>query len=388
MRGLRSLVFLAAMTSPMTAMATEELKIGFLSTFSGPGAALGNEIRDGFNLALELHNQRLGGVPTTVIFADDQQKAPEGRQAADRLLRLDKVDLMTGMVFSNVLLPVMHRILSSDTVYISTNTGPAEYAGEKCHPNYFSVSWQNEDIPSAMGKYVTDKGHEKIFLIAPNYPGGKESIEGFKRYFQGNIADEVYVKVGQFDFAAEIAQIRQSGADSIFFFLPGGMGVNFIKQLVSSGMNENLAIYTPGFSADQDTIQSVGDPMLGMMNASQWSPDLDNQANKEFVERFYEKYQRIPSMYAAQGYDAAQLIDSAVTGLNGDISDKDKLRAEIKKADFDSVRGDFSFNNNNYPIQNYYMREVYKNDAGVITNKVVETVFDNFKDPYAASCGM
>lgn len=388
MRRTSIAILLGALGMASNALANEELKIGLLSTLSGPGAALGNEIKDGFELALEKNNNQLGGVSTKLIVADDQQKADEGRQAAERLLRRDKVDLMTGMVFSNVLLPVMPRILNSDTIYVSTNTGPADYAGAKCHPNFFTVSWQNEDIPSAMGQYVTDKNHKSVFLIAPNYPGGKESIDGFKRYFKGDVADEVYVKLGQLDFAAEVAQIRASGADAVFFFLPGGMGVSFIKQLVSSGLNKQLAIYTPGFSADQDTIKAVGDPMLGMMNASQWSPDLDNAANNEFVTLFKEKYGRIPSMYAAQGYDAARLIDSSIKNINGDYKDNEKLRAEIKKANFDSVRGNFSFNNNNYPIQNYYMREVYKNENGEITNRVLETIFEKYEDPFSGQCGL
>ncbi|WP_269900632.1 ABC transporter substrate-binding protein [Paenalcaligenes faecalis] len=388
MRRTSIAILLGALGMASNVLANEELKIGLLSTLSGPGAALGNEIKDGFELALEKNNNQLGGVSTKLIVADDQQKADEGRQAAERLLRRDKVDLMTGMVFSNVLLPVMPRILNSDTIYVSTNTGPADYAGAKCHPNFFTVSWQNEDIPSAMGQYVTDKNHKSVFLIAPNYPGGKESIDGFKRYFKGDVADEVYVKLGQLDFAAEVAQIRASGADAVFFFLPGGMGVSFIKQLVSSGLNKQLAIYTPGFSADQDTIKAVGDPMLGMMNASQWSPDLDNAANNEFVTLFKEKYGRIPSMYAAQGYDAARLIDSAIKNINGDYKDNEKLRAEIKKANFDSVRGDFSFNNNNYPIQNYYMREVYKNENGEMTNRILETIFEKYEDPFSGQCGL
>lgn len=387
MKKMRQAIVLGALTLPLTLSAAEqELKIGLLSTLSGPGAALGNEIKDGFELALEQVGSQFGDVKAQLIIADDQQKADEGRQAAERLLRRDKVDIMTGMVFSNVLLPVMPRILKNDTIYVSTNTGPADYAGEKCHPNFFTVSWQNEDIPAAMGKYITEKEHKSVYLIAPNYPGGKESIDGFKRYFKGKVADEVYVKLGQLDFAAEVAQIRASGADAIFFFLPGGMGVSFIKQLVSAGVNNQVSIYTPGFSADQDTITAIGEPMVGMKNSAQWSPDLDNAANKKFVKDFREKYGRIPSMYAAQGYDAAQLIGAAVKNVGADFKDNEKLKAELKRADFESVRGQFAFNTNNYPIQNYYMREVYKDEFGVITNKTVDVIFENYQDPFAPEC--
>jgi len=371
-----------------SAYAADPLKIGFVSTLSGPGGALGIDIRDGFNLAVKHAGGKLGGMDTEVIIMDDQQKADVGRQAVDRLIKRDHVDVMTGMVFSNVLLPLMPSILASDTIYLSTNTGPADYAGAKCDPNFFVVSWQNEDIPAAMGKYVTEQNHKSVFLIAPNYPGGRESIGGFKRLYKGKIADEVYVKLGQLDFSAELAQARASGADSIFFFLPGGMGISFIKQLEGAGLSKTMAVYMPGFSGDQDTIKAVGEPMVGTFNSSQWSPDLDNEQNKKFVADFEKEYGRIPTLYASQGYDAAMLLDGAIDDLDGNIKDKAALRQALRKADFDSVRGDFKFNTNQYPIQDYYMREVYKDDQGRITNKTISTILTDYQDPFAAECKM
>ena len=381
-----STLALALACSP--ASSQEVFKIGLLTTLSGPGAAIGAEIRDGFELGLNHSGGKLGGVDVALTVLDDQQKPLEGRQAVDRLVKRDKVDVITGMAFSNVLLPVMPTILGSDTVYISTNTGPADYAGERCHPNFFSVSWQNEDIPAAMGKYVTDQAHKKVYLIAPNYPGGRESIEGFKRLFKGEIADEVYVKVGQMDYAAELAQMRASGADAVFFFLPGGMGVSFIKQLINSGLSTQLAVYTPGFSADQDTIGAIGESMKGMANAAQWSPDLDNAVNKRFVADFEKTYGRLPSMYASQGYDAARLLDGALKADPKAVHDREALRQALRSAPFESVRGDFAFNNNQYPVQTYYMREVAPNAQGQMSNKIVSTVFEQFQDHFAPQCKM
>ncbi len=381
-----STLALALACSP--ASSQEAFKVGLLTTLSGPGAAIGAEIRDGFELGLNHSGGKLGGVDVALTVLDDQQKPMEGRQAVDRLVKRDKVDVITGMAFSNVLLPVMPTILNSDTVYISANTGPADYAGERCHPNFFSVSWQNEDIPAAMGKYVTDQAHKKVYLIAPNYPGGRESIEGFKRLFKGEIADEVYVKVGQMDYAAELAQMRASGADAVFFFLPGGMGVSFIKQLINSGLSTQLAVYTPGFSADQDTIAAIGESMKGMANAAQWSPDLDNPVNKRFVADFEKAYGRLPSMYASQGYDAALLLDGALKADPKAATDRDALRKALRSAPFESVRGAFAFNNNQYPVQTYYMREVAPNDKGQMSNKIVSTVFEQFQDHFAPQCKM
>lgn len=368
--------------------AADSIKVGFLTTLSGPGGALGIDMRDGFQLAVKHAGGKLGGLETEVIVVDDQQKADVGRQATDRLLKRDHVDVMTGMVFSNVLLPVMPSILGSNTIYISTNTGPAEYAGKNCNPNFFVVSFQNEDHAAAMGKYVTEQKHGSVFMIAPNYPGGRETLNGFKRLYKGKIADEVYVKLGQLDYSAELAQARASKADAVFFFLPGGMGISFIKQLESSGLAKDLTLYTPGFSADQDTIKAVGEPMLGIFNSSQWSPDFKNPQNQKFVVDFEKEYNRIPTLYASQGYDAAMLLNAAVRGVNGNIEDKDAFRQALKAANFKSVRGDFKFNINQYPIQDFYLREVVKDGQGRITNKAISIILKDYKDPFAVECKM
>jgi len=389
---MKSGILVAALSalalSTSAAYGADSIKVGFLSTLSGPGGVVGIEIRDGFELAMKHLNGKLGDLPATVIVEDDKQKADVGRQAVDRMLKRDHVDVMTGMVFSNVLLPVMPSILASDTIYISTNTGPKEYAGDKCNKNFFVVSWQNEDTAAAMGKYVSEQKHKGVFLIAPNYPGGRETIEGFKHLYKGKIADEVYVKLQQLDFSAEIAQARASKADAVFFFLPGGMGISFIKQMADSGLTKTMTMYTPGFSADQDTIKAVGEPMIGMYNTAQWSPDMNNPVNKRFMEDFQKTYHRIPTMYAVQGYDSAMLLDGAVRKIHGKIEDKNAFRQALRSAPFKAVQGNFKFNNNQFPIQNYYLRQVVKNDKGEITNKTVETIFTDYHDRYAPECKM
>lgn len=384
-----ALALAAGLTSALVpAHAAEKIKVGFLSTLSGPGGALGVDIRDGFELALKHRGGKLGGLPAELLVVDDQQNADVGRQAVERLLKRDRVDVMTGMVFSNVMLPLMPGILANDTVYLSTNTGPADYAGEKCNRNFFAVAWQNEDIPAAMGQYASERGHKGVFLIAPNYPGGRESIGGFKRLFKGKVAEEVYVKLGQLDYSSEIAQLRASGADAAFFFLPGGMGISFIKQLVASGLTKDVTLYAPGFSGDQDTIKAVGEPMLGMFNSSQWAADLPGEANRRFVADFEKAYGRIPTLYASQGYDAAMLLDSAVREVKGRIEDKPALRRALRAAKFDSVRGSFKFNTNQYPVQNYYLRVVGRDAQGRIVNKTLKTILTDYRDPFAASCRM
>ena len=370
------------------AHSASEIKIGFLTTLSGPGGALGADVRDGFQLAITHSGQKLGGLPVQMNVVDDQQNPQTGRQSVERFLKRDKVDLVTGVVFSNVLLPVLPDILKNETFYLSTNTGPRDYAAEKCNKYFFATAWQNEDIPAAMGKFATDKGYKRVAVIAPNYPGGRESAEGFKRLYKGQIVEEIYTKLGQLDYAAELATIRQSKPDALFFFLPGGMGINFIKQFDGSGLNKQMALLAPGFSADDDTIRAVGDSLLGTFNSSQWAADLKNDANARFVADFTKTYGRPPTLYAAQAYDTAMLIDSAVRKVKGKIEDRPAFHAALKAADFSSIRGSFKFNNNQYPIQNLYMREVIKGPDGKITTRMVSTVLTAHADAFASQCPM
>ena len=381
-----ALLSLTALTS--AAHAADKIKVGFISTLSGPLSVLGIDIRDGFNLALKDSHDTLGGLPVELEVGDDQASADAGKQLADKFLKRDKVDVVTGIVYSNVMLAVAPSVFAAKTFYISTAAGPASLAGEGCNPYFFGLAWQNDGQSEAMGKYLTDKGVDRVYLLVPNYVGGKENAEGFKRYFKGKLAGEAYVKLGELDYSAELAEIRAAKPTAVFFFLPGGMGVNFLKQYVAAGLEKQIPLYAPGYSGDEDTIAAVGEPMVGLQNSSHWAWDLDNPANKTFVAEFRKAYGRTPSMYAFQGYDAAHLIDTAVSDVKGKIEDKDAFHDALKAARFASVRGDFKFNNNQFPIQDFYLRVVEKNAAGQITNRTVSTIFKDHADPYAASCKM
>ena len=384
----RALVFSAALLAANGAQAADEIKIGFLTTLSGPGAGTGQDIRDAFTLAIKMNDGKLGGLPVNISITDDQNNPVAARQTVERYIKRDKVDIITGPVFSSVVLPIVPGILQSDTVFISTNTGPADYAGEKCDPNFFVVSWQNEDVPQAMGAFANEKGYKRVAMIAPNYPGGRESLQGFKRLYTGEIVDEVYTKMGQLDYSAEIANLKTAKPDAVFYFLPGGMGINFVKQYNASGLQKDAPLLTPGFTADTENIAALGKDMVGTFNSSQWADDLPNEANKKFVEAYKKEYGRLPSMYSSQGYDAAMLIDGAVRQVNGKIEDKEAFRKAMKDAKFASVRGDFKFNNNNYPIHDIHMRQVIEDEQGNVRNKLIGTVLKNHSDLFAKQCPM
>lgn len=356
----------------------DPVKIGLITTLSGGGAGLGNDTRDGFMLAIKQANNS----DISVIIEDDAQKPELAVQIADKMIQQDNVDILTGIVWSNLLMAVVPGAVAQDKFYISTNAAPAALAGEKCHPLYFNAAYQNDNLHEAMGQYA-NSGYKKMFIMAPNYPAGKDSLTGFKRYYKGEVASEVYTQVGQTDYAAEIAQIRASGADGVFAFLPGGMGIAFMKQYAQSGVT--TPVMGPGFSFSQDVLPAIGDAALGAKNSGQWAKDLDNEANRKFVPAFQAEYGRLPSIYAVQAYDAAQLIVSAAAKAK--VSDRDAFRAELLKADIKSPRGNFKFNTNQHPIQDIYIAEVVK-EGDVLTNKIIGTAFTYHGDAYAKDCKM
>lgn len=359
--------------------ASAELKVGMITTLSGGGASLGVDVRDGFQLALKM----AGDQQIELLIEDDARKPENAVKIADKFISSDKVDVLTGIIWSNLAMAVVPKTVRGGTFYISPNAGPSALAGKGCHENYFNAAWQNDNLHEAMGNYANETGYTKSFILAPNYPAGKDALTGYKRFYKGDAAGEIYTKLGQTDYAAEIAQIKNSDADSVFFFLPGGMGIAFMKQYAQSGVD--LPVLGPAFSFDQGILGAVGDAALGVKNSSQWSKDLTNPANKEFVAAFIEEYGRLPSLYASQGFDTANLILSAAART--DVSDKDAFREALRAADFESVRGDFSFGPNHHPIQNIYVREVVK-ENGVLTNKIVSTGLENHSDAYAVDCKM
>jgi branched-chain amino acid transport system substrate-binding protein len=381
---------LAAGALVTSVQAANELKIGFLSTLSGPGGGIGIEVRDGFNLAMKLAGGKLGGLPTEVVFADDQLNPEVGKQLTERLLKRDRVNLMTGVIFSNVMLAVWPSIEQSKIFYVAPNSTPTRISGEGCSPYFFSASWPNEGHHEAAGHFATSKGYKNAYLIAPNYPAGKDALTGFKRGYKGKIVNEVYTKVNQLDYSAELAQIRAAKPDTLYAFLPGGMGINFLKQFGASGLSKEIQLVVPGFVSDQDIIPAVGEPMLGLFDTSHWAYDLDNDANRRFVAEFEKEYKRLPSLFAEQGYTTALIIDAAVKGAKGKVEDEKAFRSALMRAptQVKTPRGDWKAAPNGTPIQDYYVRQIVKDDKGRIVNKRVGTVLNGHVDFWAKDCKM
>jgi branched-chain amino acid transport system substrate-binding protein len=364
-------IILLACLLATPALAAEPVKIGMITTLSTKAGYLGEDIRDGFQLAIDQESGTLGGIAVDLMVEDDGRKPEKGKQIAERFIKKDKAQILTGIVFSNVAMAVVPKVVRQDVVYLSTNAAPSKLAGKGCNSNYFSVSYQNDNLDEVVGKYVSEVGHKSVYLLAPNYPAGKDHLAGFKRFYKGTIAGEVYTKLGQSDYAAEIATLRAAKPEAVFFFLPGGMGINFLKQYAQAGLSKEIPVYGPAFSFDERILKAVGSAALGVKNGSQWTHDLDNPANTQFVEAYQKAYGRMPTLYASQGYDTARLIGSALKTVSGDLTNLDAFKAAIKSANFDSVRGNFSFGTNQHPVQDLYIREVIAKDGGY-NNKTVQ----------------
>ena len=378
----------AALVLAQPATAADSIKIGFVTTLSGPTAVIGNDMRNAFELALDHLGRKMGGIPVEVVYEDDAQKPDIGRQKTEKLLQSDKVDFISGYIWSNVYLASVKPAVDAKTFLISANAGPSQVAGELCSPYVFSTSWQNDQTPQAVGEYMNQKGTKKAFLIGPNYAAGKDMLAGVKSTFKGEIIGEEYTKwPDQLDFSAELSKARAAKPDAIFVFYPGAAGVQFLNQYSQSGLKGQIPLYT-AFTIDETTLPLQKDLAVGVPGAQEWVNDLPNEANKKFVADFRKKFGHGPSFYGAQSYDAAMLINSAVIAVKGDMSKKDEMQKEMEKANFASVRGPFKYGNNHIPIQNFYLQEAVKEADGTFGLKTIATVLKDNQDRFHDKCPM
>jgi branched-chain amino acid transport system substrate-binding protein len=380
---------IAALAFALPVMAQTPIKIGFISTFSGPQAAIGEDMRRSVELAKEHLGGKMGGKAFEIVYEDDQFKPDVGKQKSEKLVQQDKVNFVAGYIWSNVLLASLKTVTDEgDTILISSNAGPSQIAGELCNKNFFSTSWQNDQTPMAMGQYLQEKGVKSLYLMAGNYAAGKDMLAGVKRTFKGEIKGEDLTKwPDQLDFSAELAKVGAAKPDGVFIFYPGAHGVQFLTQYVQAGLKGKVPLYQV-FSIDAITLPQQKDAALGTLGAQEWVNDMPNEQNKRYVADFKKKHGVYPSYYGAQSYDSIMLIASAAEALKGDLSSKDKVRAEMKKANFKSLRGDFKYNTNQFPIQNFYIQEAVKDPEGMMTVKTIATAVKDGKDPYYEKCPM
>jgi branched-chain amino acid transport system substrate-binding protein len=383
----RAFLFAVVLCVAGPAFAADKIKIGLITTLSGPEAVMGNPMRDSAELALSMLGGKIGGLPAEIVYGDDQQKPDVGRQIAERMLQKDKVDVITGILGSNVLLAIYDQIIRTKTLLLSGNAGPHQMAGEQCSPYFFSVSQQTDQSSESLGKYLNDQHVDGVYIMAPNYNAGKDNLAGFKRFYKGQIVGEVYSAFGQLDYQAEISRIRAAKPKAVFVFLPGGMGIQFVKQYAEAGLKEEIPLYGAA-AVDESNLPAEGAAAVGAFGSNFWASTLDNPRNKEYVSAFRARFNYPPSAFGAGVYDTMFLLDGAVKKVHGDLADKKALIAALETAPFQSVRGDFAFNSNHFPIESFYLFEVTAAPSGPPTLKPMGNTFTHQPDSYAAECHM
>ncbi|MEI8146254.1 MAG: ABC transporter substrate-binding protein [Alphaproteobacteria bacterium] len=383
--GLAGLSLLAAST--VTASAQEKLRIGLITTLSGPGAVLGQQSRDAFQLAVRNLGGRLGGVETEVIVVDDELKPDVAVTRVRGLIERDKVDFVVGPIFSNVLVAIHKPVTDAGAFLISPNAGTSNFAGRQCHPNFFVTSYQNDQVHEVMGKYAQEKGYKRVFLLTPNYQAGRDAMAGFKRHFTGEVVGEEYVPLNTTDFSGELAKIAAARPDAMFTFMPGGLGINLVRQFRQAGLADRVP-FLSAFTVDEANLPAQGEAALGMIGGANWAPNMDNPQSKAFVEQYIAATNTIPGTYAMQGYDAAMLIDSAIKAAGGRLADKAAIRAGLRAANFTSLRGPFRIGVNGFPVQDFYSTRVARRPDGRFQTEILERVFQNYTDTYAKDCQM
>jgi branched-chain amino acid transport system substrate-binding protein len=367
------------------AVAEDKIKVGVIVTLSGPAAVLGQQARDGFALAVKDLGGKMGGKDVEVTVIDDELKPDAAVTKVKGLLERDKVDFVVGPIFSNILLAIHKPVIDSKTFLISPNAGPSSYAGKECSPFFYVTSYQNDQVHEILGKVAQDRGYKRVYLLVPNYQAGRDSVAGFKLDYKGEIVEESYMPLGTLDFQPELTKIASLKPDAVFTFMPGGMGVNLVKQYRQAGLADTIPVLS-AFTVDESTLPAQQDAALGMFGGADWAPNLDNPQNKAFVRAYEAAYNSVPGTYAMQAYDAAMLIDSAVKAVTGDLGNKEAIAAALKKADFTSLRGSFKFNTNGYPIQDFYLTKVAKRPDGKFQTEIAQKVFENYGDRYAKDC--
>ncbi|MFC7477323.1 ABC transporter substrate-binding protein [Dankookia sp. GCM10030260] len=362
------------------------VKIGLVAVQTGPQAALGTQLRDGFLQGLKHLDGKLGGLAAEVVHIDDELRPEVAVTKVRAALERDKVDFVVGVVFSNILAAIMRPVTEANTFLISTNAGPSTFAGRGCNPFFFTTSYNNDQVHSVMGQAATDSKYGRVFVMTPNYQAGRDAVAGFKSRFKGEVVDEVYVPLTQLDFSAELARIAAARPDAIFTFMPGGLGVNLVRQYRQAGLAHIPFLST--FTVDEATLPAQQDAALGFYSAASWAPNMDNAPNRRFVTDFEAGTGYVPATYAAQSYDGAMLLDSAIRRVGGKLGDKDALRTALRAADFKSVRGNFKFGANHYPVQDFWLCQVAKRADGKFQTETVRKVLENDTDPWAAECRM
>jgi branched-chain amino acid transport system substrate-binding protein len=383
----------AAISFALVALATsasaQELRIGFVNTTTGSLAVIGAHMENGWKLGLDSegwakNGDKLGGVSAKVSYADDQSKTDVGVREVERMIKSDRVQVIAGVLVSNVMMAINKTVFEANVSLLSTNAGPAPLAGELCNPLFVSASFMNDQNAEATGELATKDGVKTVYMMAPNFQAGKDNLAGFQRTYKGKIVGSALYKLGESDFQADFAKVRAEAPEAVYVFAPGSMGISFLKQWQSTGLGKTIKLYTL-YVIDYATLPAIGDAAIGTVMTSHWNPDFDHPRNKDFIKAYIAKFNHHPSLFAAAGYDGIRAIAAAAKTLGAKVEEPGAVARQIRKSGLASVRGDLKYNVNGFPIQPYWKIEIVAGSDGKPIKKGREMVFER-KDSFWEKC--
>ncbi len=372
----------AALLAGTTAVAAREYKVGLLLPYSGVYAALGKEIQAGFELGLEHYAAELGEDTIRLLPEDTEVKPAVGLTKAKKLVLQDKVDVLAGLVSSGVLAAVRDFVDAAKVPLVVANAGNIHATGKQCSRYIIRVSFSNAQITRPMGRYMAERGLKTVVAMAPDYAAGRQDVEAMRGAFEaagGKVLKEIYTPFRKTkDFGPYLTEAQATGAEALFVFYAGGEAISFMKQYASFGLKDKLPLYAAGFLTSQLYRNAIGEAALGSINSLHYVTTLDNPENARFQQAFQQKYGRVASEFAVQGYDAARLIVAALAASKGD---KEKFVDAARTTTFASPRGPWRIDPaTNNIVQNIYVYQIVQGPDGRLVEKVLK-VYENEQDP-------
>ena len=368
----------------------QELRIGFMATQTGGAAAIGQHAVNGWKIGLEHEGwtkdgDKLGGVPTRMFYADDQLKPDVALKEIERLVTQERIHIGAGFMWTNIMLAVRTPLIDNKRIILSTVAGPSTMAGKECTPYFVSTSWTGEQTAQAGGDLLNADGVKSLYIMVPNYQGGKDIVAGVTSTYKGKVVGQSLFKMGESDFQADISKLRAEKPEAVFYFGPGAMSVAFMRQWAASGAGKDIKLYTH-FAVDSITLPVVGESALGTFHVSSWAKDSPNAVNQKFIKDYLAKFGHMPSVFAQQAYDGPRLLAAALTKSGGKFEDPIAFMKVLRHTPYPSARGYFPYNVNGLPIVDFYKREVVRGADGKPQIVTRATVVKASKDPYWQEC--
>lgn len=350
------------------------VKIGLSVPLSGVYASPGEDMTQGFDLYLKQHDGQLGGHDIDVVRADEGETPQIGVPATTKLVTQNGVSAVVGIMNSATALGVKDTFVQSKVPLIVTNAGADDLIDDSS-PYIWRTSFTNGQVGAALGPVVADQmGDKKVFLMAPDVSAGHESVEGFRKTFTkagGVVAGEAFTPFGTTtDWQPFLSRVRSSGAGAVYVMYGGAEAVNFVKQFNSFGLSKDIQLYGAGFVTEGGVLAAQGDAAMGVRTALHYSHTLKSERNVAFVKAYQAAYDKVPTSYAVQAYDAAAVLDSALE--RADATDGASVaKALTQVGEIDSPRGTWTFDEQHSPDQPFYLREVQQTPDG-LANVIVE----------------